>query len=75
MNMKKLIIITVIYLLSVIGAYKFFRQAYSKGGRWESQDAGILEFVFTICPAYNTAFALIYVCHDINMNAFFKVQK
>lgn len=75
--MKKLIILIVVYLLSVVGSYKFFQESFSKGGRWGNLDTGITEIAITFCPGLNTAFALMYTFEriSINANGFFKIQK
>lgn len=78
--MKTLIILTIIYLVSVVLTYNYMRIAHSEGGRWSSQNTGFAEIFFTVTPFLNTMFSLFWFCkppyyNTNNFNNFFKVKK
>ncbi len=57
-----LYIIIILYLLSVFGAYMFFRKAYSyPDGMFRSLDLDFTELFAVIFPICNTFFALDYL--------------
>jgi len=49
-----ILIYILVYILSVVGMYLYFRTAYSKGGKYSG---GFLDWgfvFFTFCPIFNT---------------------
>ncbi len=53
-----MIVLLIIYLASIIGAYLTIRQLFSEGGEWEVLDPGYTEFVLIVVPGCNTFIGL-----------------
>lgn len=79
-----IIIAVVIYILSVIGSYKFFQMAHSKGGRWSNINSEWGDLIMVILPLANTIYTIDFLlggCYEDddlrkkNVNKFFRVQK
>ena len=70
-----------IYLLSVLKMYTYFKNSFSKGGQWSNQDADFMCVVFTFMPIANTVFMLIEIGNDgtdnpnTRFNRLFNVKK
>jgi len=47
-------IITIVYLLSGIGAYIFVRKQYLEGGEWYGLDPIFTDIIFVFTPIVNT---------------------
>lgn len=47
-------LLTIIYVLSVIGCYWYIHKAYSKGGVWEYSMINMADFFAVILPIVNT---------------------
>lgn len=78
--MIEILILTAVYLLGVIAAYFTMRAAYSKGGAFDSFDAGFGDVLMIFVPFWNIMFSMIYwilVFSDgkFNFNKFFKVKR
>lgn len=56
-----LILIFILYILCVIGAYKFFAIAYSKVGRWSSLNFESDDFACMLLPIFNIFYAIDYL--------------
>jgi hypothetical protein len=59
--MKHLALGIFIYLLSCLGAYKFFQTAYSEGGRWSILAPRTRDVVVVFIPVMNTGFAIMHL--------------
>lgn len=85
-----MIVLILIYLASVIGAYLTFRRLYSAGGEWEGLSASISDIFFMFLPLANTVIMLgggvtiaVAAIQDfilslnikINYNRFFGIKK
>ena len=53
-----MIVLILIYLASVIGAYLTFRSLYSVGGEWEGLSPSISDIFFMFVPLANTIITL-----------------
>ncbi|NBX27685.1 MAG: hypothetical protein EBR55_05470, partial [Chitinophagia bacterium] len=49
-----IIILTIVYLLSGIGAYFLIRKNYSKGGVWQNIEPNLADLMLVITPIANT---------------------
>ena len=82
-----LIIILLIYLISIVGAYFFFKKAHSKypvEGRWSNLNPDINCFIIIIFPFANTILGFMFILgywkkdrkkFDPNLSKFFGVKK
>ena len=81
-----MIVLILIYLASVIGAYLTIRMLYSAGGDWEGLTPGISDIIFMFIPGANTIIMLggmVTVVQDfilslnikINYRRFFRIKK
>ena len=82
-----LIILITIYILSVIGAYKFIQTAYSTDGIWSSLSPSQSDVFIMLCPMTSTLAAIDYLlgkskkCTLIkqnrvkSLNKFFRIKK
>ncbi len=60
-----IIILTIVYLLSGIGAYFLIRKKYSKGGDWENSEPNLADLILVITPIANTTIFIILVAFSI----------
>lgn len=63
-----------VYILSIIGTYKFIQKAYSKGGRWSNLTPDIFDLMMTFFPLANTFLAVNYILGD-NFSKLFRIKK
>ena len=49
-----IIILTIVYLLSGIGAYFLIRKNFSKGGVWQNIEPNLADLMLVITPIANT---------------------
>ena len=81
-----MIVLILIYLASVIGAYVTFRRLYSAGGEWENLSPSISDIFFMFIPGANTIIMLggvVTVIQDfilslnikINYSRFFRIKE
>ena len=85
-----MIVLILIYLASVIGAYLTFRRLYSAGGEWESLSPSISDIFFMFVPLANTVITIggavtvaaariqdfiLSLNIKIDLNRFFRIKK
>jgi amino acid transporter len=54
-----IIILTIVYLLSGIGAYFLMRKKYSKGGEWYGLDPIFTDIILVFTPIVNTVVCIL----------------
>lgn len=79
-----MIVLILIYVASLIGAYLTIRKTFSKGGDWEALNPGSTELMFMFVPGLNIFVCLVGVAGllmdfvkslKINYNRFFRIKK
>jgi len=81
-----MIVLLLIYLASVIGAYLTIRRVFGPGGEWEALSPGATELFLMFVPGANTFISLtgaVTVVQDfilslnikINYNRIFRIKK
>ena len=81
-----MIVLLIIYLASIVGAYLTIRKAFSKGGEWEVLSPGGTELFLMFMPGFNTFVCLVGLVGTImewidslnikiNYNRFFRIKK
>jgi len=79
-----MIVLLIIYLASVIGAYLTIRKTFSKGGEWEVLNPGSTELFFMFVPGVNIFVCLVGLAGlildftkslKIDYNRFFRIKK
>jgi hypothetical protein len=81
-----MIVLIIIYLASIIGAYLTVRQVFGPGGEWEGLTPGFTEVGFIFLPVCNTFVAHVGIVNviikwieslniKINYNRFFRIKK
>jgi len=81
-----MIVLLLIYLASVIGAYLTIRRVFGPGGEWEALSPGAMELFLMFVPGANTFISLtglVGVVQDfilslnikINYNRIFRIKK
>lgn len=81
-----MIVLILIYVASVIGAYLTMRRLYSSGGDWEGLSPNVSDIIFMFIPGANTIITLggvVTVIQDfilslnikINYSRFFRIKK
>ena len=81
-----MIVLLIIYLASIVGAYLTVRQIFGPGGEWEGLTPGFTEVGFIFLPVCNTfvsAVGIVGIVQDwimslnikINYNRFFRIKK
>lgn len=78
-----LIVLIVVYLLSTLRMYFWFKNAFSKGGTFQYSHADLPALLFTITPALNTVASFVCTTNSINgkedggvvLDKFFRVKK
>ena len=81
-----MIVLLIIYLASIIGAYLTIRQLFSEGGEYEVLSPGYTEFFLIFIPGANTLIAAAGIIGviinwidslniKINYNRFFRIKK
>lgn len=81
--MSTVITIASVYMASCIASYFLLRISYSKGGRWEGVDAGLVSVAVILCPIVNTLVTLWLMFNGARdktqntkrFNSFFKIKK
>jgi len=82
--MKTIIVISIIYLISFVGAYFFIKKAYSKNGKWFDLNPDFVDFLIVILPLSNTILGFMFIFgvwrkdrkkYDHNLSKFFGVKK
>ena len=79
--MKFIIILILIYIASLSGAYKFIQQNHSKHGKWNLCHIGIFDICVTILPIINTYFCISECISRLPklsegaLDKFYKIQK
>lgn len=53
------ILLTIIYILSLIFTLKFLKTAYSINGRWDNLKKSKQDYIVALCPYLNTLFVII----------------
>lgn len=75
------LIIAVVYIASAFFWYKYTKISHSINGRFDEQDAGIVEFLIMICPVFNTLLCITgWLCfppkgNSQQWNKFFNIIK
>jgi len=54
-----MIVLILIYLVSVIGAYLTIRKIFGEGGEWEVLSPGSTELFLMLMPGFNTFLCLV----------------
>ena len=81
-----MIVLLIIYLASIVGAYLTIRKTFSKGGEWEVLSPGGTELFLMFIPGFNTFVCLVGLVGTImewidslnikiNYNRFFRIKK
>ena len=74
-----IIIVILIYLFSIFGAWKLFQLEYSKNGQWRYLEAALLDVIIIFVPAVNTGFSFVFLLRiftkNVNFNSFFHIKK
>ena len=79
--MKTTLILSAIYLTSVLITWNYMKIAHGKNGRWSNLDTGTPELLLTLTPILNSFFIFIWLIippfreSKNNFNNFFKVKK
>jgi hypothetical protein len=81
-----MIVLLIIYLASMIGAYLTIRKTFGPGGEWEVLSPGSTELFLMLMPGFNTFVCLVGIVGivldwitslniKINYNRFFRIRK
>jgi len=81
-----MIVLLIIYLASMIGAYLTIRKTFSAGGEWEVSSPGSTELFLMLMPGFNTFICLVGIVgivvdwidslnFKIDYNKFFRIKK
>jgi len=81
-----MIVLLIIYLASIVGAYLTVRQVFGPGGEWEALSPGATEIFLIFLPGANTFISLTGIVgaimtwidslnFNINYNRFFRIKK
>ena len=81
-----MIVLLIIYLASMIGAYLTIRKTFSEGGEWEVLSPGSTDLFLMLMPGFNTFISLIGIVgaivewidslnFKIDYNKFFRIKK
>jgi hypothetical protein len=81
-----MIVLLIIYLVSVIGAYLTIRRIFGPNGEWEALSPGITELIVVILPLCNslvTLYGIVSIVWDciaslnikIDYNKIFRIKK
>jgi len=81
-----MIVLLIIYLASMIGAYLTIRKTFSAGGEWEVSSPGSTELFLMLMPGFNAFICLVGIVgivvdwidslnFKIDYNKFFRIKK
>jgi len=81
-----MIVLLIIYLASIVGAYLTIRKTFGPGGEWEGLSPGSTEFMLIFVPGINmfiSGVGIVYIVVDwitslnikIDYNRFFRIKK
>ena len=81
-----MIVLLIIYLASMIGAYLTIRKTFSEGGEWEVLSPGSTELFLMLMPGFNTFICLVGIVGivvdwiksfkiQIDYNKIFRIKK
>lgn len=81
-----MIVLLIIYLVSIVGAYLTIRKTFSEGGEWEVLSPGSTELFLIFLPGFNTFVCLVGIVgivvdwidslnFKIDYNKFFRIKK
>ena len=81
-----MIVLLIIYLVSIVGAYLTIRKTFSEGGEWEVLSPGSTELFLMLMPGFNTFICLVGIVGivvdwiksfkiQIDYNKIFRIKK